>query len=54
MDVPGEIYAKKHPGGPKIQPSTTLGVRWRRKLKFFDEKLSVFFSNTSNLAKYYS
>ena len=42
MDVPGEFYAKKHPGGPKIQPSTTLGVRWRLKIRFFDEKISVF------------
>ena len=42
MDVSGEVYAKKHPGGRQIQPSATLGVRWRLKIRFVDEKISVF------------
>ena len=42
MDVPGEFYTEKHLGDPKIPPSTILGVRWRRKIRFFDEKISVF------------
>ena len=38
----GRILREKNPRRSTIQPSTSLGLRWKRKVRFFVEKSSVF------------